>query len=1065
MESSNNKNILSQQWYVQSREKARYELADFVLEEVLNSESSTEAKIFSEVLGEKLLRQPVEASALLKTQISQADQISSEQKERVLKKVDSWAQNLSAMAGHELRQARAARRYAEKIYYLLFNKEPTLARGVLAGFSSEEMREAQRKNAEDQEKNRKMLEELANREEIEISSLMELIDTEKKKLLAERLRKYIGRKSADEQLSSFPNNLRVLVRQGLSSMGIRTYSRRDDLLEKRIDGLDSDPQVKGIVEFLSLYLDKYYRRKDGEEKNKERLQKAGTFDRRSDDHKIKLSELEKEAEKKLNEKLLALPESSAELLADVLEQLPPQELALLYFKPYQKLLKSNPQRAFSLFKTIPLGYHYNGMFKPSYELFSQKYQQEMLDFLKGMSPRVLCSETVGAAIENLLNDESTRSAVVEVFVEMPEGMLQETDLNGFLDALYRQSQKDYLSFLKRRGFSTNYLLSFQMSKLSDLVNENEAVIEIFEESDRTMAEVLLKRKKLSLQVQQECRDIMFNKEGQSDEDYYQQFSSDGRLAQILPHWQRRIAQGVEQHRTHAFTLDVHTAKVIQKVQDFDFFSELPEKDQEILLWVALFHDIGKESGVVDDGHFEKSEQELSVLSSQLDLNHLQQRKMQAILKTKEAIDQYIENGVENMMESELKKLAWLTQTQSIWQMSSELLKADSLSVTDDKKWWNENRQQQLDKLADAVEPYITMLEETWLPIMNTADYLPQLEERIKTQYTVEDQDSSVEMLVFPSHLPEMFIHNVARGGLQKFHTTRHFIGKEGQRLCVTLGKDRVFRNHNNTNKETVELVCSGEASVWAPYDINTFLPNAMEYAFIGGVDDYTRSFFEEHPRSVGQTEVRQKVSEQAQKLIEQTWGDVLGQKDKTYLDLNRAFRHYLETYDPLSDRGEFPVWLKDDVTRQHEFRSLISLVQKLIRELPTYHGVQGENYLGIGSPYIESSASARSREVFTAENLPEAIEGLSTRMSKGGGTSSETSLAPQVFEANRQWGNTEHDEEVARIGNNEIILDDAKPVGVKADYPPTALQIKAARDLNVPLIVGLKEGDLKKKKE
>jgi hypothetical protein len=60
--------------------------------------------------------------------------------------------------------------------------------------------------------------------------------------------------------------------------------------------------------------------------------------------------------------------------------------------------------------------------------------------------------------------------------------------------------------------------------------------------------------------------------------------------------------GKEQHGTHAYSVDIHTLKVLQSAMNNPLYETLSDRDKTVLKISALCHDLGKRGGVVDDGH-------------------------------------------------------------------------------------------------------------------------------------------------------------------------------------------------------------------------------------------------------------------------------------------------------------------------------------------------------------------------------------------------------------------------------------------------------------------------------
>lgn len=60
--------------------------------------------------------------------------------------------------------------------------------------------------------------------------------------------------------------------------------------------------------------------------------------------------------------------------------------------------------------------------------------------------------------------------------------------------------------------------------------------------------------------------------------------------------------GKKQYKTHAYSVDIHTLKVLQESVKNPLYDKLSDGDKVILKMAALFHDIAKQEGVVDKIH-------------------------------------------------------------------------------------------------------------------------------------------------------------------------------------------------------------------------------------------------------------------------------------------------------------------------------------------------------------------------------------------------------------------------------------------------------------------------------
>ncbi len=85
-----------------------------------------------------------------------------------------------------------------------------------------------------------------------------------------------------------------------------------------------------------------------------------------------------------------------------------------------------------------------------------------------------------------------------------------------------------------------------------------------------------------------------------DERFFLENSELGIFETCLPEWDRMRGRFNTQHATHEFTLDVHTAKVLTKTRQSQYFQTLPPPWQELTTLAALLHDIDKEGGLAEN---------------------------------------------------------------------------------------------------------------------------------------------------------------------------------------------------------------------------------------------------------------------------------------------------------------------------------------------------------------------------------------------------------------------------------------------------------------------------------
>lgn len=111
-------------------------------------------------------------------------------------------------------------------------------------------------------------------------------------------------------------------------------------------------------------------------------------------------------------------------------------------------------------------------------------------------------------------------------------------------------------------------------------------------------EVSANVRKIAQKVQKEIENFTVNNEVMiADKDVKEVF--DG-LIKGCPEFTSIV--GKEQHGTHAYSVDIHTLKVLQSAMNDPLYKTLSDRNKTIMKYSILLHDLGKKGGVVDEGH-------------------------------------------------------------------------------------------------------------------------------------------------------------------------------------------------------------------------------------------------------------------------------------------------------------------------------------------------------------------------------------------------------------------------------------------------------------------------------
>lgn len=110
------------------------------------------------------------------------------------------------------------------------------------------------------------------------------------------------------------------------------------------------------------------------------------------------------------------------------------------------------------------------------------------------------------------------------------------------------------------------------------------------------------------------------------------------LINILPEFLTLI--GKAQHRTHSYTVDVHTLKVLQGVMKHPDYLSLSLEDKRVLQMAVLMHDITKKEGQVDKSHPACSANDAYTIFDRLGLSKDLKNRICLIIKHHDWLERY-----------------------------------------------------------------------------------------------------------------------------------------------------------------------------------------------------------------------------------------------------------------------------------------------------------------------------------------------------------------------------------------------------------------------------------------
>lgn len=181
----------------------------------------------------------------------------------------------------------------------------------------------------------------------------------------------------------------------------------------------------------------------------------------------------------------------------------------------------------------------------------------------------------------------------------------------------------------------------------------------------------------------------------------------------------RTMIGKPQHATHAYSLDLHTLKVLQGVTSNPKFAALSKEDKKIISIASLLHDVTKTEGLRDPLHPMESAFDAYYIIQKMNLREDQQLKVYELIKSHNWLDRL--NNPKNtpeVIERIAQDVAFDARHTNTFELAKILCEADLKAVRNDATFFNKHKAT-LQTMSDKVDGYLRRIHETQITLPQT----------------------------------------------------------------------------------------------------------------------------------------------------------------------------------------------------------------------------------------------------------------------------------------------------------------------------------------------------------
>ena len=176
--------------------------------------------------------------------------------------------------------------------------------------------------------------------------------------------------------------------------------------------------------------------------------------------------------------------------------------------------------------------------------------------------------------------------------------------------------------------------------------------------------------------------------------------------------------GKVQHKTHDYTVDIHTLAVLQECINNQYFNALGNKDKKALILVCLLHDITKTEHCIDKSHPKNSAYDAYFILKKFGLENSERLNIYQLIKNHDLLEHCNKAATPEEQKNLLQRYAYELRSDNLAELAIMLTKADLKSVKRDGSFF-EKYQDVFREVSRKLRTEVKQLQKTAIPLPQT----------------------------------------------------------------------------------------------------------------------------------------------------------------------------------------------------------------------------------------------------------------------------------------------------------------------------------------------------------